>query len=324
MLARWLSFAAFDAAWPILAFLSLAALAGRTRPLRRTCINLALVFAGILDFVLHQPPPPPEIDAGFRETVLLDGCVVEPTVFSPGREQFTLELDWRARARVSLALDENGADDPSPQQMLAYGQRVEIEARVRSPHNYDNPAGFDYAAYLARQNIFLDGGDASAFTRDRSSRPLRLTSTIHRVCAAYSSAPKNRPALRGRQLLDWNDGRHPDRRNFRPGARLDRRFPAHRNVSRSGDLRRPRHGARRSIAVPLAAVRRPGTGRVGGHGRGRVALRAGQRILGAGGAGCGWIQPVPDRAISLPPHAHLKLACRDRPRLRAMGSERPV
>ncbi len=104
--------------------------------------------------MLHQPPPPPEIDAGFRETVLLDGCVVEPTVFSPGREQFTLELDWRARARVSLALDENGADDPSPQQMLAYGQRVEIEARVRSPHNYDNPAGFDYAAYLARQNIF--------------------------------------------------------------------------------------------------------------------------------------------------------------------------
>lgn len=81
--------------------------------------------------------------------MLLDGCVVEPTVFSPGREQFTLELDWHARARVSLEMD-----DPSPPQKLTYGQRVEIEARVRSPHNYNNPGGFDYVSYLARQDIF--------------------------------------------------------------------------------------------------------------------------------------------------------------------------
>ncbi len=147
LLGRWLSFTASEAAWPIAVFLVLAALASPT--LRRTCIYLALVFLGTLDYVLHRPLPPPEIDAGFRETVLVDGCVVEPTVFSPEREQFTVELDWRARARVSLALD-----DPAEPQKLAYGQRVEIEARLRSPHNYNNPGGFDYAAYLARQNIF--------------------------------------------------------------------------------------------------------------------------------------------------------------------------
>ncbi len=115
-----------------------------------TCILLALVFAGTLDLALHRPPPPPEIDAGFRETVLLDGCVVEPTVFSPGREQFTLELAWKARARVSLPLE----DDAASLQKLAYGQQVEIEARVRSPHNYNIQGGFDYIAYLARQDIF--------------------------------------------------------------------------------------------------------------------------------------------------------------------------
>ena len=109
------------------------------------------MFVGVLDLCLHHPLPPPEIDAGFRETVLLDGCVVEPTVFSPGREQFTLELDYKARARVSLPL-EDGPD--VPRQELAYGQRVEIEARVRRPHNYNNPGGFDYSAYLARQDIF--------------------------------------------------------------------------------------------------------------------------------------------------------------------------
>jgi competence protein ComEC len=149
LLGHWLPFSVRESAWPTAAFLVLALAARRTR-LHSVCMFLALVFAGTLDLTLHRPIPPPEIDAGFRETVLLDGCVVEPTVFSPGREQFTLELDWKARARVSLPLE----DDPAPFEKLAYGQRVEIEARVRSPHNYNNPGGFDYTAYLARQNIF--------------------------------------------------------------------------------------------------------------------------------------------------------------------------
>ena len=81
--------------------------------------------------------------------MILEGCVVEPTVFSENREQFTLELDPGARARISLNLADN-----APPQRLDYGQRIEIEARIRPPHNYDNPGSFDYALYLARQKIF--------------------------------------------------------------------------------------------------------------------------------------------------------------------------
>src|SRR5580698_10255322 len=152
LLGHWLPFSAGESVWPIAVFLVLGMFA--RGPLRRVCILLALVFAGTLDLALHRPPPAPDIDAGFREAVLLDGCVVEPTVFSPGREQFTLELDWKARARVSLPVVMQGADDSAPQQKLAYGQRVEVEARVRSPHNFNNPGGFDYTAYLARQYIY--------------------------------------------------------------------------------------------------------------------------------------------------------------------------
>ena len=75
--------------------------------------------------------------------------MVEPSVLSPGRQQFTVELDPGARARVSLPLD-----DDRPLQRLEYGQRVEIEARVRPPRNFNNPGSFDYAGYLARQRIF--------------------------------------------------------------------------------------------------------------------------------------------------------------------------
>jgi len=149
---RLLGFSTHESAWPIAAFLLLALAARvRSRFLMRVSAGLAIFFVGIFAEAWHRPGPPPEIDAGSRETVILQGCVVEPTAFSTDREQFTLELDWalKARARVSLAFD-----DTTPPQRLNYGQRVELEAQVRRPHNYNNPGSFDYAAWLARQHIF--------------------------------------------------------------------------------------------------------------------------------------------------------------------------
>jgi len=141
-----LGFRISEVLWPMTVFLILAALKTRLRPL---CLTLALVFLGIVAEAWHRPGAPPTIDAGSREIMILDGCVVEPSAFSTDREQFTLELDRAARARVSLNLREG-----DPPQQLDYGERVEIEARIRRPRNYDNPGSFDYAGYLARQNIF--------------------------------------------------------------------------------------------------------------------------------------------------------------------------
>lgn len=123
------------------------------------CTLLALLAAGVLIDVMHRPGPTPQIDATSRESLILGGCVVEPAVFSEDREQFTLELDPGARARVTLPL----RDGETPQ-LLAYGQEVEVEARVRPPHNFANPGAFDYAGYLARQNIFWTA-TASAGTK---------------------------------------------------------------------------------------------------------------------------------------------------------------
>ena len=161
LLGRALTFSTFDAGWPVMVFLVLALLARRR--LRRMCLLLALVFVGALADAWHRPGARPTIDAGSRETVVLAGCVVEPSVLSPGREQFTLELDRDARARVSLPLD----DDRAPQR-LEYGQRVEIEARVRTPRNFNNPGSFDYAGYLARQKIYW----TASMTRGSTARVL--------------------------------------------------------------------------------------------------------------------------------------------------------
>jgi len=147
LLGRALTFSPSSAIWPAAVFVLLALFS--TPRMRRWCLLLALIFAGAFADAWHRPGPRPQIDAGSRETVILSGCVVEPTVLSPGRQQFTLELDPGARARVSLAVE-----DDSPLQRLEYGQRVEIEARIRPPRNFNNPGSFDYAGYLARQRVF--------------------------------------------------------------------------------------------------------------------------------------------------------------------------
>ena len=151
-LCRWMPFSVTSAAWPMAAFflLWIVAASRGSRWLSRICAALALVCLGALSEAWHRPGPTPEIDAGSREVVLLDGCVVEPSVFSPEREQFTLELAPGARARVTQIIL---TDDELPEP-LHYGQMVEIEARIRPPHNYRNPGAFDYATYLARQKIY--------------------------------------------------------------------------------------------------------------------------------------------------------------------------
>ena len=129
--------------------LALVCLWRRTRWLAGICCLVAFVATGALVETVHRLPPRPELDTEGPATLILSGCVVEPSAISPSRDQFTLELEPGARVRVSLYVRE-GEQPP----ILRYGQRVELDGRVRPTHNFNNPGSFDYAHYLARQGIY--------------------------------------------------------------------------------------------------------------------------------------------------------------------------
>jgi competence protein ComEC len=107
---------------------------------------------GIVVEITHRPGHAPKLNADDGETVLLDGCVTDPPVFSPAREQFTLDLSSKAAIRVSVNLRPH--DQPLS---LRYGQRVEVSAKIRAPRNFQNPNAFDYVEYLAAQHIYWAG-----------------------------------------------------------------------------------------------------------------------------------------------------------------------
>jgi competence protein ComEC len=149
--ARYVAFETRELAAAMAAFctLGLVAMWQRSRALAVTSSLAGLFFAGALVALAHRPGPAPRLDAGAREVVIVSGCVVHPPAFSEQREQFVLELEPGARAQVSVFLKE-GQMGPA----LRYGQRIELAARVRRARNFGNPGSFDYAGYLARQDIY--------------------------------------------------------------------------------------------------------------------------------------------------------------------------
>lgn len=141
------------------ALMSIATLC-RWLNLRRLAVGAALtsvLSAGLLLDVLRQPGAPYAFEFRPRETVTLQGCVVDPTAWSEDRQQFALEVAQGARVRVSI-YPRPGEEAPR----LTYGQRVEVDVRLRKPRNFRNPGAFDYETYLARQHILGLGSAAGA------------------------------------------------------------------------------------------------------------------------------------------------------------------
>ncbi len=118
-----------------------------------TCLLLLAVGASLQ--IAHREGPRPRLDVADDETAVLDGCVADPPVLSPGRAHFTLQIAPHASVRVSVMLK----DDQSL--AIPYGRNAEITARVRSPRNFGNPGAFDYEGYLAQQHIYWTASAAS-------------------------------------------------------------------------------------------------------------------------------------------------------------------
>ncbi len=159
LLAHFFYFQLFDLFIPAALAVLVLVIALATKSCKRfRTISSFLCFslAGIAAQVIHRPAHTPKLNADDGEVVVLSGCVTNPPVFSPEREQFTLDLTPRAAARLTLNLKH---DDHLA---LRYGQRAEITAKIRSPRNFQNPESFDYAGYLALQHIYWTGSVSSS------------------------------------------------------------------------------------------------------------------------------------------------------------------
>ena len=157
-LAHFFYFQLFDLIWPgVLAvvMVSMTLLLKKCNRFRTIAASVCLALLGIGTQVYHRPSHTPKMNAADGDVMALDGCVTNPPIFSPERQQFVLNLTPTAAARITLNL-KNGES-----LALKYGQMAEVTAKIRSPRNFQNPDSFDYAGYLAAQRIYWTGSITS-------------------------------------------------------------------------------------------------------------------------------------------------------------------
>lgn len=144
-------FSLADLLWPGIAsviLLVICCAASHAKWAREACLLLVISLAGVGTQVLHRQGPPPKLTVPDGDTALLDGCVVDPPVYGRGKGLFTVQIAPGKSVRVT------SIDKGKPLPPLQYGQQVEVAARIRTPHDFQNPGEFDYAGWLANQHIY--------------------------------------------------------------------------------------------------------------------------------------------------------------------------
>lgn len=141
---------------------------------------LSLFLLGILDMNLYlRDPPGSEHIRNYagEKKLTLEGMIAESPQAAPEKTELVVSVSRMIRdgeyvpvwGRVLLV-----SREPQP---LRYGDVVRFHSRLRAPHNFNNPGGFDYERYLRFRGILVRGniGDASGLILLRRERgnPLR-------------------------------------------------------------------------------------------------------------------------------------------------------
>ncbi len=157
----------------LLAALALAGLLGGAWRAGAASCLAGFATAGALWASLPETPDPNRLPAvvermglDLRAPMLLRGWVRTPPIARADRDQFVLEVESlgslaegsrpgvAVSGGVRLSVERRPGETPLA---LEYGDRLELAARLRRLRNYENPGGFDRAAYLARQGIQMTG-----------------------------------------------------------------------------------------------------------------------------------------------------------------------
>lgn len=119
-------------------------------------------FAGAALSTSAPEPPPDRIDRLLADfdlelPVRLTGWVSEPPESLPDADRFTLAVEsvfaaQPASGGVRITVNRPLEDPPL---RLEYGERLELLARLRRPHNYGNPGAFDRVRYLRRRGVHM-------------------------------------------------------------------------------------------------------------------------------------------------------------------------
>ena len=143
-------------------------------------IVAAFFLLGCLDMNLyyHREPGPEHIVHHLRkEKQIIDGVICEQPQVSPYKNELVVSVSRilvdtsviAVQGRVMLSVKDNYP--------FKYGDAVRCKVRLKRPHNFQNPGGFDYETHLRFRQILVQGfiseGSDIVVLRENQGNPFR-------------------------------------------------------------------------------------------------------------------------------------------------------
>lgn len=123
-------------------------------------LSLSLFLIGILDINLYlYPKPGPEhiiynID---KKSILMEGIIVESPQFSPDKMDLIISSTGIIKNGISVPVNGRVLVAVKGHYPFRYGDYIRFPVRLKRPHNFQNPGGFDYKQYLLYRRILVRG-----------------------------------------------------------------------------------------------------------------------------------------------------------------------
>ena len=127
---------------------------------------ISSVFLGILNIniYLYQEPGPNHISHYInKDNVTVEGMIVENPQSSPDRTELTVSTSKLINDDTAILVEGLVLLTVSNNQEFHYGDHLQFKTRLKSPHSFQNPGGFDYEKYLRYKGI-----EVRAFVKDSS------------------------------------------------------------------------------------------------------------------------------------------------------------
>jgi len=143
-------------------FILLLATIKKRKKLTMSCLFISLFFLGILNinFLLYPDPTPVNICsyANSKDKVTIQGVISQNPVVSHDRINLVVATNKVIRDGIIIPVEGKILlSVKSRQRLLKYGGLIRVKTRLKIPHNFNNPGGFDYEKYLGYRGIRVRG-----------------------------------------------------------------------------------------------------------------------------------------------------------------------
>ena len=138
-------------------------LAARLKNMRALSIGLLMMsvfFIGIfnINLYVHTDQEPGHISHHVTgETVVVEGVISENPEASPDKTEITISTTRIIRDDAIIPVHGLVLLSITNFQSFNYGDYVRFRTRLKSPHNFNNPGGFDYVKHLRYRGIMVRG-----------------------------------------------------------------------------------------------------------------------------------------------------------------------